>query len=375
MSITIAQVREVLRTVTDLPDPAAGDPAAGAPAAGRALAGFVKDSDIQLKGDAVSVTLTLGYPARHVARQIEQTLRQALLDAGAAQAQVTADWAVKAHAVQRGLKPLANVRNVIAVASGKGGVGKSTTAVNLALALAADGARVGMLDADIYGPSVPTMLGISGRPASHDNKTMEPLQGHGLEANSIGFLIDADAPAIWRGAMVTRAFEQMLRQTNWGDLDYLIIDMPPGTGDLALTLAQKVPVVGAVIVTTPQDLALQDARKGLRMFQKVDVPVLGVVENMAVHICTQCGHAEHIFGEGGGRRMAQQYQVPWLGSLPLTMRIREQTDAGRPTLVSDPDSEAAQQYREIARQLARAVAALPRDMAGKLPSIVVEPPN
>jgi len=370
MSITIAQVREVLRTVTDLPDPAAGDPAAG-----RALAAFVKDSDIQLKGDAVSVTLTLGYPARHVARQIEQTLRQALLDAGAAQAQVTADWAVKAHAVQRGLKPLANVRNVIAVASGKGGVGKSTTAVNLALALAADGARVGMLDADIYGPSVPTMLGISGRPASHDNKTMEPLQGHGLEANSIGFLIDADAPAIWRGAMVTRAFEQMLRQTNWGDLDYLIIDMPPGTGDLALTLAQKVPVVGAVIVTTPQDLALQDARKGLRMFQKVDVPVLGVVENMAVHICTQCGHAEHIFGEGGGRRMAQQYQVPWLGSLPLTMRIREQTDAGRPTLVSDPDSEAAQQYREIARQLARAVAALPRDMAGKLPSIVVEPPN
>jgi len=368
MSITIAQVREVLRAVTD----SAGS---SDPTAGQALATFVRDSDIEAAGDSVALTLTLGYPAAYAAGRIEQAARQALIAAGAKQAQVTVNWSVKPHAVQRGLKPLPNVRNIIAVASGKGGVGKSTTAVNLALALAADGAQVGMLDADIYGPSVPTMLGISGRPTSHDNKTMEPLEGHGLQANSIGFLIDADAPAIWRGAMVTRAFEQMLRQTNWGDLDYLIIDMPPGTGDLALTLAQKVPVVGAVIVTTPQDLALQDARKGLRMFQKVDVPILGIVENMAVHICTQCGHAEHIFGEGGGQRMAQQYQTPWLGSLPLTMRIREQTDSGRPTMVSDPDSEAARHYRDIARKLARAVAALPRDMAGKLPSIVVQPPT
>ncbi|CAP44442.1 iron-sulfur cluster carrier protein ApbC [Bordetella petrii] len=362
MSITTAQVRAALRAVTD-------------PFSGRELASFVKDSDILLDGAAVTVTAILGYPAGFVAGQLEDAARQALAAAGLPGAQVTVQWSVAAHAVQRGLKPLPTVRNIIAVASGKGGVGKSTTAVNLALALAADGAHVGILDADIYGPSVPTMLGISGRPASHDNKTMEPLQGHGLQANSIGFLIDADAPAIWRGPMVTQAFEQMLRQTNWRDLDYLVIDMPPGTGDLALTLAQKVPVVGAVIVTTPQDLALQDARKGLRMFQKVDVPILGIVENMAVHICSQCGHAEHIFGEGGGQRMAAQYQAPWLGSLPLALDIREQADAGRPSVVADPDGEAARRYRDIARKLAAGVAALPRDMAGRLPPVVVQPPT
>jgi len=362
MSITTAQVRAALRAVTD-------------PFSGQELAGFVKDGDIAVDGGALSVTLTLGYPATYARAGVEQAARQALAAAGAPDARVTVNWSVRPHAVQRGLKPLPTVRNIIAVASGKGGVGKSTTAVNLALALAADGATVGILDADIYGPSVPTMLGVSGRPASHDNKTMEPLEGHGLQANSIGFLIDADAPAIWRGPMVTQAFEQMLRQTNWRDLDYLVVDMPPGTGDLALTLAQKVPVVGAVIVTTPQDLALQDARKGLRMFQKVDVPILGIVENMAVHICTQCGHAEHIFGEGGGQRMAEQYQAPWLGSLPLAMDIRAQTDSGRPTVVADPDGEAARRYRDIARKLAIGVAALPRDMAGKLPSVVVQPPT
>jgi ATP-binding protein involved in chromosome partitioning len=259
------------------------------------------------------------------------------------------------------------------VASGKGGVGKSTTAVNLALALAADGARVGVLDADIYGPSVPLMLGIDGKPVSHDNKTMEPLTGYGIEANSIGFMIEPDSPMIWRGPMVTQALEQLLRQTNWGDLDYLVVDMPPGTGDVALTLSQKVPVVGAVIVTTPQDVALLDARKGLKMFEKVNVPVLGVVENMAMHVCTHCGHVEHIFGEGGGRRMAEQYGVAWLGSLPLALSIREQADAGTPTVVSQPDSEAAGLYRAIARKLAAAVAALPRDMAGKLPDVVVRP--
>lgn len=366
MSITIAQVLDALRTVTD----SAGS---DLPGVGRSLDAYVKNSDIQIDSGCVSLRITVGYPLGDRAALLKNAAEQALLDAGAERAEVTVDWQVKSHAVQRGLKPLENVRNVIAVASGKGGVGKSTTAVNLALALAAEGARVGMLDADIYGPSVPTMLGITGRPTSHDNKTMEPMEGHGLQANSIGFLIDADAPAIWRGAMVTRAFEQMLRQTNWGNLDYLIIDMPPGTGDLALTLAQKVPVVGAVIVTTPQDLALQDARKGLRMFQKVDVPILGIVENMAVHVCTNCGHAEHIFGEGGGQRMAQQYETPWLGSLPLTMRIREQTDSGSPTMVQDPDSEAAGHYREIARKLARAVAALPRDRAARMPAVVVQP--
>ncbi|MBO9356824.1 iron-sulfur cluster carrier protein ApbC [Bordetella petrii] len=362
MSITTAQVRAALRTVTE-------------PFSGRDLAAFVKDSDIRLDGAAVSAVVTLGYPAAHAAAGLEHAAVQALGAAGMPGAAVTVTWSVATHAVQRGLKPLPTVRNIIAVASGKGGVGKSTTAVNLALALAADGARAGILDADIYGPSVPTMLGIAGRPASHDNKTMEPLEGHGLQANSIGFLIDADAPAIWRGPMVTQAFEQLLRQTNWRDLDYLVIDMPPGTGDLALTLAQKVPVVGAVIVTTPQDLALQDARKGLRMFQKVDVPILGIVENMAVHICSQCGHAEHIFGEGGGRRMAEQYQAPWLGSLPLAMDIRAQTDAGRPSVVADPDGEAARRYRDIARKLAAGVAALPRDMAGRLPPVVVQSPT
>ncbi|GAB1576055.1 iron-sulfur cluster carrier protein ApbC [Bordetella petrii] len=361
MSITTAQIRAALRAVTDA-------------FSGQDLASFVRDSDIHLGGDTPSVTITAGYPAGVAAAGIERTARQALAAAGAPQARITVDWAVAAHAVQRGLKPLPNVRNIVAVASGKGGVGKSTTAVNLALALAAEGAAAGILDADIYGPSVPTMLGITGRPASHDNKTMEPLEAHGLQANSIGFLIDADAPAIWRGPMATRAFEQLLRQTNWRDLDYLVIDMPPGTGDLALTLAQKVPVVGAVIVTTPQDLALQDARKGLRMFQKVDVPILGIVENMAVHVCSQCGHAEHIFGAGGGQRMAEQYQAPWLGSLPLALDIRAQTDSGRPTVVADPAGEAARRYRDIARKLAAGIAALPRDMAGKLPPVVVQPP-
>ena len=256
---------------------------------------------------------------------------------------------------------------------GQGGVGKSTTAANLALALSVQGARVGILDADIYGPSVPTVLGIEGRPESKDNKTMEPLTGHGIEANSIGFLIDPESPAIWRGPMVTQALEQMLRQTNWGDLDYLIVDMPPGTGDIALTLSQKAPVVGAIIVTTPQDLALADARKGLRMFQKVNVPVLGVIENMAVHVCSQCGHAEHIFGEGGGTRMATQYEVDSLGELPLSIDIRVHADAGRPTVVADPDGAAARAYQAIARRVALKIAALPRDTAGLFPPIVVKP--
>jgi ATP-binding protein involved in chromosome partitioning len=274
------------------------------------------------------------------------------------------------HVVQPGLRPMPNVRNIIAIASGKGGVGKSTTAVNIALALARLGARVGLLDADIYGPSVPIMLGLSGKPKSVDGKFMEPLVGHGLQANSIGFLIDQDAPAIWRGPMVTQALTQLLTQTNWHDLDYLIVDMPPGTGDIALTMAQKVPLTGAVIVTTPQDLALADARKGLRMFQKVNVPVLGVVENMSTHVCTQCGHVEAIFGEHGGRDMAAEFNLPWLGALPLQLRIREQTDSGTPSVVAEPEGEAARAYGEIAERLAANVAALPPDTASSGPTVI-----
>jgi len=360
MSLTIEQIRAALSSVID------GE-------TGLSLDTNVKDRDVRIDGTRIVVSIVLGYPAAGRTEALAREARDALTAAGAAVPQVDVSWKIASHAVQRGLKPVPGVRNIVAVASGKGGVGKSTTAANLALALAADGARVGILDADIYGPSQPTILGISGKPASHDNKTMEPLENHGLQANSIGFLIDAESPAIWRGPMVTQALEQLLRQTNWRDLDYLIVDMPPGTGDIALTLAQKVPVVGAVIVTTPQDLALLDARKGLKMFEKVDVPILGVIENMSIHICSQCGHAEHIFGEGGGQRMADQYSVQWLGSLPLTLAIREQTESGRPTMVAEPQGAAALAYRAIARKLAANIARLPRDMAGVFPSIVVKP--
>jgi len=299
-------------------------------------------------------------------------VRARLAAIGAADAAVEVSSRVIAHAVQPGVQLVPGVRNIIAVGSGKGGVGKSTTAVNLALALQAEGARVGVLDADIYGPSVPMLLGVSGRPESVDGKTMAPLVGHGLQANSIGFLISEDTPAIWRGPMVTQALEQLLRQTNWDNLDYLIVDMPPGTGDIALTLSQRVPVVGAVIVTTPQDIALLDARKALRMFEKVNVPILGIVENMAVHVCTQCGHVEHIFGEGGGQRMSEDYKAPWLGSLPLAMAIRAQSDAGKPTVAAEPESAAAGIYREIARKLAARVSTLPRDLSDKFGVIQVK---
>jgi ATP-binding protein involved in chromosome partitioning len=257
------------------------------------------------------------------------------------------------------------------VASGKGGVGKSTTAVNLALALAAEGATVGILDADIYGPSQPMMLGIEGRPESVDGSSMEPMENYGVQVMSIGFLVDSDNPMIWRGPMATQALEQLLRQTNWRELDYLIVDMPPGTGDIQLTLSQKVPLTGAVIVTTPQDIALLDARKGLKMFEKVGVPILGIVENMAVHICTQCGHAEHIFGADGGKRMATEYGVDYLGALPLAMNIREQADSGKPTVVSDPDGEIAGIYKALARKVAVKVAVKAKDFSSKFPSISI----
>jgi ATP-binding protein involved in chromosome partitioning len=274
--------------------------------------------------------------------------------------------------VQKALKPIDNIKNIIAVASGKGGVGKSTTAVNLALALAEEGAKVGVLDADIYGPSQPRMLGITGKPESADGKTLEPMVGYGLQAMSIGFLIDEETPMIWRGPMVTQALEQLLNDTNWADLDYLVVDLPPGTGDTQLTLAQKVPVSGAVIVTTPQDIALLDARKGLKMFEKVEVPVLGIVENMSTHICSNCGHEEHIFGSGGGASMASQYHVDLLGSLPLDIRIREETDGGKPTVVAEPEARISQIYREIARKTAAKLSLQAKDYAAKFPNIVIQ---
>jgi ATP-binding protein involved in chromosome partitioning len=280
---------------------------------------------------------------------------------------------ITAHGVQRNLQPLENVKNVVAIASGKGGVGKSTTAVNLALALAADGAQVGVLDADIYGPSIPLMLGIAGeKPTSDDGESMNPLEAHGLQVMSIGFLVDADQPMIWRGPMVTQALNQMLQQTLWKDLDYLIVDMPPGTGDIQLTLSQQVPVSGAVIVTTPQDIALLDARKGLQMFRKVSVPVLGIIENMSTHICTNCGHEDPLFGSGGGEKMAAEYEVELLGQLPLDRRIREQTDSGTPSIIAEPDAGPADAYRATARRMAARLALQGKDYSKKFPKIVVE---
>ena len=278
---------------------------------------------------------------------------------------------IVAHAVQRGVQLLPGVKNIIAVASGKGGVGKSTTAANLALALSAEGATVGLLDADIYGPSIPLMLGVHGRPESTDGQTMEPLVSHGLQLMSIGFLVEDDQAMVWRGPMATQALEQLLRQTRWRDLDYLVIDMPPGTGDIQLTLSQRVPVSGSVIVTTPQDIALIDAKKGLKMFEKVGVPILGIVENMAIHICSNCGHSEHIFGSGGGQRMADQYGQELLGSLPLALSIREQADSGKPTVVAEPDGPHAQAYKQIARKIAVKLAGQAKDYSSKFPTITV----
>jgi ATP-binding protein involved in chromosome partitioning len=355
MSLSVEQVTEALRQVVD-------------PNTGKDLVAGKSARNIRVDGDAVILDVELGYPALS---QIDLIRRQVVtaIRGLPGVSNVSANVYQKIVAVQRGVKTLPQVRNIIAVASGKGGVGKSTTAVNLALALAAEGASVGMLDADIYGPSQPVMLGVSGRPESTDGKTMEPLIGHGLQASSIGFMIEPDTPMVWRGPMVTQA---LLRDTNWRDLDYLVVDLPPGTGDIHLTLAQKIPVTGAVIVTTPQDIALLDARKGLKMFEKVGIPILGIVENMAMHTCTNCGHTEHIFGEGGGERMARDYGVEYLGGLPLDIRIREQADSGRPTVVAEPQGELAAIYRRIARRVAVRIAEQARDLSLKFPSIVVQ---
>jgi ATP-binding protein involved in chromosome partitioning len=359
MSINPEVLQRALQTVVD-------------PNTGKDFVSTKALRNLQISGGDVAFEVELGYPARSQWPELRRALIAAAKGVpGVGNVSVQIVTRIQAHAVQRGVQLLPQVKNVIAVASGKGGVGKSTTTVNLALALAAEGARVGILDADIYGPSQPVMMGIEGRPESLDGKTMEPLENYGVQVMSIGFLVDKDEAMIWRGPMATQALEQLLRQTNWKDLDYLLVDMPPGTGDIQLTLSQRVPLTGAVIVTTPQDIALLDARKGITMFQKVGVPILGIVENMAVYCCPQCGHTEHIFGADGGKRMAQELGVAYLGALPLNRQIREQADTGRPTVVADPEGEIAKIYAAVARQVAIAVAARAKDYSSKFPTITI----
>ena len=360
MALTEQQVRDALAALID-------------PNTGRDYVSGKSLRNLKVSGNDVSLEIQLGYPAKTQLEPVRAQVEQALKALpGAGKVDVAVSMKIVAHAVQRGLKPIAGVKNIIAVASGKGGVGKSTTAVNLALALAAEGAAVGVLDADIYGPSQPTMLGIAGRPESKDGKRIEPMVNHGVQAMSIGFMIDVETPMVWRGPMVTQALEQLLNETNWRDVDYLVVDLPPGTGDIQLTLAQRVPVTGAVIVTTPQDIALHDARKGLKMFEKVNIPILGIVENMSLHVCSKCGHEEHVFGEGGGERMAKDYGIDVLGSLPLDIKIREQADSGTPTVVAAPDSRAADIYRQIARRVAVKIAEKQQDHSAVFPKIVVQ---
>ena len=328
--------------------------------------------NLQITDVDVAFDVEIGYPAKSQFAAFRKSLIAAAKSvAGVGNVSVNLSVKIASHSVQRGVQLLPNVKNIIAVASGKGGVGKSTTAVNLALALAAEGASVGLLDADIYGPSQPMMMGIEGRPESVDGKNMEPMENYGIQVMSIGFLVAQDEAMIWRGPMATQALEQLLRQTNWKDLDYLIVDMPPGTGDIQLTLSQRVPMTGAVIVTTPQDIALLDAKKGIKMFEKVGVPILGIVENMAVHICSNCGHSEHIFGADGGKKMAADYNMDYLGALPLDMQIRLQADNGRPTVVADPDGDVAVIYKAIARKMAITVAAKAKDFSAKFPTITI----
>ena len=359
MSIQQQDVQQAVQAVVD-------------PATGQGLLELAQMKNVRINGADVSFDIEMGYPAQSQ----HPALRQALVAAvralpGVGNVSVQIATKVSAHAAQHGLALLPQIKNIIAVASGKGGVGKSTTAANLALALAAEGAQVGVLDADIYGPSMPIMLGVHGRPESRDGKSMEPLMGHGLQVISIGFLVGADQAMVWRGPMATQALDQLLRQTHWRELDYLIVDMPPGTGDIQLSLSQRVPLSGAVIVTTPQDIALADARKGVTMFEKVGVPILGLVENMAVHICTHCGHAEHIFGLDGGKRYAAEKGIDYLGALPLALSIREQADSGTPTVVAEPDGDVAATYRHMARQMAAKLARRASDQSGKLPTITL----
>jgi len=328
---------------------------------------------ISVDAGRVTIDLVLGFPAEGYKTTLCDSVKQSVMALeGVESVDVVINTEIVSHTVQKGVKPIKNIKNIIVVASGKGGVGKSTTSVNLALALAAEGAKVGMLDADIYGPSQPRMLGCDSKPESADGQSMEPVMGHGIQSMSIGYLVDDETPMIWRGPMVTQALEQLLRDTNWQDVDYLVIDLPPGTGDVQLTLAQKIPVSGAVIVTTPQDIALLDARKAYKMFEKVEVPVLGVIENMSTHICSECGHEEHVFGEGGGEWMAKEYDIDLLGSLPLDIQIRKDADGGHPSVVSDPDSAVAKIYRDIARQVSAKLALRGKDYSAKFPDIIIQ---
>ncbi|HVS26800.1 MAG TPA: iron-sulfur cluster carrier protein ApbC [Burkholderiales bacterium] len=360
MAITEQQVQSALKEITD-------------PYTHKDYVSSKWAKNIKIDGNDVSLDIALGYPAKSVSEQIrKQVIARLKTLPGVGNISVNVSTKIVSHSVQRGVKLIPNVKNIIAVASGKGGVGKSTTAVNLALALLAEGASAGILDADIYGPSQPTMLGIQGRPESRDGKSLEPMEAHGLQAMSVGFLIDMDTPMVWRGPMVTQALEQLLTETRWRELDYLVVDMPPGTGDIQLTLAQKVPVTGAVIVTTPQDIALMDARKGLKMFEKVGIAIIGIVENMSTHICSKCGHEEHIFGAGGGKKMCKDYNAEFLGSLPLDINIREQTDSGMPTVVADPDGQISQIYRNIARRVALKIAEQAQDRSALFPKIVIQ---
>ncbi|KYC28878.1 antiporter inner membrane protein [Sterolibacterium denitrificans] len=360
MSINEAQIQAALKELID-------------PNTGKDFVSGRSVRNLRIDGANVALDIELGYPANSqletIRRQVGDKL-QSLPGIGRVDVQVRSK--IVAHSVQKGIKLIEGVKNIIAVASGKGGVGKSTTAANLALALAAEGAKVGLLDADIYGPSQPTMLGVQGKPDSPDGKSMLPMQAHGLQVMSIGFLIDQETPMVWRGPMVTQALQQLLNDTRWDDLDYLVIDLPPGTGDTQLTLAQKVPVTGAVIVTTPQDIALLDARKGLRMFEKVGIPILGIVENMSTHVCSNCGHEEHIFGAGGAARMAQDYAIDVLGELPLDIGIRESTDGGTPTVAADPEGRIAAIYKTIARRVAVKVAQQAKNLSSKFPNIVIQ---
>ncbi len=359
MAVTETALMEALKAVVD-------------PNTGRDFVSSKALKNLVISSGDVAFEVELGYPAKSQIAGFRKALVAAARSVdGVANVSVNVYTKVAAHSVQRGVQLLPKVKNIVAVASGKGGVGKSTTAVNLALALAAEGASVGLLDADIYGPSVPMMMGIDGRPESDDGKTMDPLENYGVQVMSIGFLVAQDEAMIWRGPMATQALEQLLRQTNWRDLDYLIVDLPPGTGDIQLTLSQRVPMTGAVIVTTPQDIALLDAKKGIKMFEKVGVPILGIVENMAVHVCTNCGHVEHIFGADGGRKMAADYKMDYLGALPLDMKIRVQADSGMPTVVADPDGEVAAIYKGVARQVAVSIAAKNKDFSSKFPSITI----
>ncbi|MDX1589841.1 MAG: iron-sulfur cluster carrier protein ApbC [Oleiphilaceae bacterium] len=364
-SIDQSAVEEAIRGYTD-------------PYLGRDLLALDAVKNLQISGGTVSMELVLGYPWQGLMGAAMSIITHALEDLPGVEAvRIDTQQKIRAHRPQRDLKPLPNVRNIIAVASGKGGVGKSTTAVNLALGLASEGARVGILDADIYGPSVGLMLGIDDRtrPETRENKYFVPIEAHGLQAMSMAFVVTDKTPMVWRGPMVSGALMQLLTQTLWDDLDYLILDMPPGTGDIQLTMAQKVPVSGSVIVTTPQDIALQDGRKGIEMFRKLDITVLGVVENMSTHICSHCGHQEPLFGSDGGARIADEYETELLAQLPLHRTIREQTDSGNPTVVAEPDSEVAMTYRDLARHAGAILSQRPRQLSGPIASVSVNEPN